>query len=189
MMPLPFHINLGTQRRPYLAPLRGGLIFLSIIFTGLIAWELQQVDAIHEQAAAVEQSLARVREQDERLVAQAKANAMDLSEARLQKLPQDVAFVNQLIAKRAFSWTDFLNDLEAAVPSGVSIQSIRLDVKNSSIAMGGSARSLKHLTSLIISLEDHPAFQDALLGQHRTLDSGVVDFALTVRYKRPSAGA
>lgn len=189
MMPPPFHINLGTERRPFLAPLRAGLILLSIIFTGLIAWELQQVDAIHEQAASVEQSLMRVREQDERLVAQAKTDALDLSEARLQKLPHDVAFANQLIAKRAFSWTHFLDDLEAAVPSGVAIHNIRLDVKNSSIAMGGSARSLKHLTSLIISLEDHPAFQDAILGQHRTLESGFVDFTLTVRYKRPSGGA
>jgi Tfp pilus assembly protein PilN len=189
MMAPPFRINLGTNRRPYLVPLRGGLILLSIIFTALISWELHQTDTIHDKVAATELSLARVREQDERLVAQAKADSLDLSETRLQKLPQEVAFVNQLIAKRAFSWTDFLNDLEAAVPSGVAIQNIRLDVKNSSIAMGGSARSLKHLTSLIISLEDHAAFQDAILGQHRTLDSGLVDFMLTVRYKRRPGGA
>jgi type IV pilus assembly protein PilN len=189
MMAPPFRINLGSNRRPYLVPLRTGLILLSVLFTALIAWDLHQVDVLHEQAAATELSLARVREQDERLVAQAKADSLDLSEARLQKLPQDVAFANQLIAKRAFSWTDFLNDLEAAVPSGVAIQNIRLDVKNSSIAMGGSARSLKHLTSLIISLEDHPAFQDAILGQHRTLDSGFVDFTLTVRYKRRPGAA
>jgi len=46
----------------------------------------------------------------------------------------------------------------------------------------GSAASLKDLTTLIISLEDHAAFHDAVLLQYRVQDNTLVDFNVTVHY-------
>jgi Tfp pilus assembly protein PilN len=184
----PFQINLSTHPGHHVPAMHAGLALLSLIFIVLIGWDRLQAETIREQARIVEQATARVRDQDRQLQVQAKTEMMDLSDAVLQKLPRDVAFANQLIARRAFSWTHFLHDLEDAVPAGIAIQNIKVDVKASSIAMGGAAVGLKELTAFIISLEDHQAFKQAVLGQHRTLDNGEVEFGLTVRYQRSVPG-
>jgi hypothetical protein len=185
----PFRINLSSHPGLYVAMMHVGLWLLSLIFIALIAWDWHEVNVIREHAQTVEQAIARVHEQDQRLQSQAKAEMIDLSDGVLVKLPRDVAFANQLIARRAFSWTHFLHDLEDAVPGGIAIHNIKVDVKTSSIALGGSALSLKELTALIISLEDHKAFKQAVLGQHRVSENGEVEFALTVRYQRSARGA
>src|SRR5438445_8520330 len=112
-----------------------------------------------------------------------------LCDAARARLTAQVAFTNDLIAKRAFSWTRFLSDLEETVPPRVSINSIRLDFKDAVIAIGGSALSLKDLTTFIVSLEDHRAFKDANLLQHRVRDNDIVDFSLTVRYQSQARGS
>ena len=184
-----FRINLSSHPGRYVAVMHAGFALLSLLFVGLIAWDWQDTKNIREQARSVEQAIQRVREQDQQLQSQAKMERMDLSDAVLQKLPRDVAFANQVIARRAFSWTHFLHDLEDAVPGGIAIHNIKIDVKTSAIALGGDALGLKELTALIISLEDHPAFNQAVLGQHHTRDNGQVEFALTVRYQRSPRGA
>jgi hypothetical protein len=184
-----FRINLSSHPGRHVAVMHAALAVVSLLFIGLIAWDWQEVKNMREQARSVEQAIQRVREQDQQLQSQARTEMMDLSDAVLQKLPRDVAFANQVIARRAFSWTHFLHDLEDAVPGGIAIHNIKVDVKTSAIALGGSALGLKELTALIISLEDHPAFKQAVLGQHHTRDSGQVDFGLTVRYQRSAGGA
>jgi len=185
---VPARVNLGSRARSYVGAARAALALLSLLLIGLIAWDFQQARAIEQQSVPVEQALARTRDQDSRLQLQAQAEGLDLSDAALQRLPREVAFANQVIAKRVFSWTRFLTDLEEAVPPRVAIRSIHLDSKGSVIALAGSALTLKDLTALIISLEDHRAFQDAVLGQHRVLETDVVEFTLTVRYHSESRG-
>jgi len=45
------------------------------------------------------------------------------------------------------------------------------------------------LTTFIISLEDHRAFKDATLLQHRVRDNDIVEFSLTVRYLSQALGS
>lgn len=162
--------------------LRLGLMLLSLAFIGLLAWDFQRFKEVQAQTDMAEQALVRARDQDHRLQVEGRAQGLDLSDSALQRMTKDVAFANQLIAKRSFSWTHFLGDLEEAIPPRVAIQSVRLDIKESSIALTGAAASLKDLTTLIIGLEDHPAFHDAVLAQHHVQDNTLVDFNLTVRY-------
>jgi hypothetical protein len=185
---VPTRVNLGSGTRSYVGAARVALALTALLLIGLIVWDFQQAGAIGKQVVPVEQALARVRDQDSRLQLQAQAEGLDLSDAALRQLPREVAFANQIIAKRVFSWTRFLTDLEEAVPPRVAILSIHLDPKESVIALAGSALTLKDLTALIISLEDHRAFQDAVLSQHRVLETDLVEFTLTVRYHSESHG-
>src|SRR5437763_9527764 len=142
-----FRINLSSHREMYAGTLRLGLMLLSLAFIGLFAWDFQRLQEVQAQTAVAEQALVRDRDQDRRLQADAHAAGLDLSDAALQRMAKDVAFANQLIAKRAFSWTHFLGDLEGAIPPRVAINSVRLDVKDSAIALSGTASSLKDLTA------------------------------------------
>jgi hypothetical protein len=186
----PFKINLSSHRGVPVGALRIAMLSLSLIFVALFVWDFQRLHEVMADTEFAEQGLTRARDQDSRLQAEARAEGLDLSDAAVEGMAKQVTFANQLIAKRAFSWTHFLGDLEEAVPPRIAINNVRLDAKEYSIALSGAASSLKDLTALIISLEDHPAFEDVALIQHQVQDNALVEFRLTVRYtdsKRPQS--
>lgn len=178
-------INFSRTPRSYVGGGRVALALLSLLFMGLVARDVFQSQSIEAQIVEVEQALAGVRDLDNRVRQQAQGEGVDLSDTALQRLPREVVFANHVIMKWAFSWTRFLTDLEEAVPPGVAIHGIKPDAQGSIITLGGTALSLKDLTTLIISLEDHRAFKDAVLGQHRLSENNLVEFGLTMRYESP----
>ena len=122
-------INLSSRPYDTVGYSRAGLVLLSILLAGLIVGDLRYAAAIRGQAADLELAVAAARMHDQRVEAQARGEGLELSEAALKRLPGDVTFANQLIAKRGFSWTRFLSDLEQATLPGLSIHSIRLNGK------------------------------------------------------------
>ena len=68
----------------------------------------------------------------------------------------------------------------------VSIQSIRVETKGSVIRLAGSARTLQDVAQFARRLEDHAAFANPALLQHRAQDDGHIQFDLTVTYGLPS---
>jgi len=182
-------VDLSGSHYAYLSRVCAALALVSLLLVGLLAWNVREARAIRAQAMVVEQALARVQEQDRQVQLRAQTEGVDLSDPAMGRLTAQVVFANDLIAKRAFSWTRILSDLEETVPPRVSINSIRLDFKDAGIAIGGSALSLKDLTTFIISLEDHRAFKDAHLLQHRVRENDNVEFSLNVRYKPQAMGS
>ncbi len=182
-------VDLSGSHYAYLSRVCAALMLVSLLLVGLIAWNVREARAIRAQATQVERALARLQEQDRQVQLRAQMEGVDLSDPAMGRLTAQVVFANDLIAKRALSWTRFLSDLEETVPPRVSINSIRLDFKDAVIAIGGSALSLKDLTTFIISLEDHRAFKDANLLQHRVHDNDIVEFSLTVRYQSQAMGS
>jgi Tfp pilus assembly protein PilN len=182
-------VDLSGSRYAYLGRVCAALALVSLLLAGLIVWNVQEARAIRTQAMDIEHALARVQEHDRQVQLRGQMEGVDLSDAAMGRLTAQVAFANDVVAKRAFSWTRFLGDLEAAVPPRVSINSIRLDFKDAVITMAGSALSLKDLTTFIVGLEDHRAFKEAHLLHHRVEDNDVVVFSLTVRYQSQARGS
>ena len=188
VMQRPFRINLSSHHRAYLGPLRSGLVALSLVLGGGIVWNLSQVLMIHGEASQVQLALERVREQDRLLMAQAAKEGVDLSDVAWRRLADEVAFANQVIAARTFSWTQFLSSLEEVVPARLAIDSIRLDAKTSINRLTGVAMSLEDVTAFTLVLQDHRAFSDPVLVQTRGVENGMVGFELTVRYRGSGGG-
>jgi type IV pilus assembly protein PilN len=180
-----FHIELSSRYRWYLAPLRLVLMVGCGVLGAMLVWDVAQTIMAYQEAHAIQVRLERVREQDQQLLAEAKQEEIDLSESSLQRLPAEVALANQLLAKRNFSWTQFLSGLEEAIPPRVAIESVRLDPGSSVIHLTGSAVSLEDITALTVKLQDHPTFRDPVLGQHRAGSTGLVEFDLMLRYRPP----
>ena len=181
--PDALRLNLSHSRHQAIGRACAALAAVSLLLIGLGVWDVLEARALRARAAVVEQALARVQEQDRRVQHAAQTEGVDLSDGAMGKLSGDVEFANELIAQRAFSWTRFLSDLEDAVPTGVSIKHIRLDSKGAAVTIGGSALSLKDLAAFVISLEDHRAFADANLLEHRVHENNVVDFSVTAHYQ------
>lgn len=109
-----FEINLSSRHRAYVAPLRWVLIATCGLLVVTILWEAAQAFIGYQEVSRISRELERVRQDDDALLAEVSRDGVDLSEGSLQLLPSEVAFANQLLAKRMFSWTKFLTALEQA---------------------------------------------------------------------------
>jgi Tfp pilus assembly protein PilN len=182
-----FDLELGTRHRGYVAPARLLLLWAAI---GLGIWiavsgaeTLFALHDLHELQARLDQA----RQLDQQLMNEAREEGFDLSEAALRQLPSEVALANQLLAKRNFSWTQFLSGLEEVIPARVSIKGVRLDPVSSVIHMTGAAGSVEDVTALTLKLQSHPVFHDPVLGQHHLGGDGLVEFDLKLKYRPQGA--
>lgn len=179
-----FRVNLATRFRWYVAPLRLALILCCFgLFAGTL-WGVGYTMLGYREVWRLEAEVERIRHEDQRLIADAKEEGIDLSEQALRQLPAEVALANQLLEKRTFSWTAFLSGLEQALPPRLALSSVRLESGGSLVHLTGSAMSLEDLTAFTVGLQDHPKFKDPILAQHRVGVNGLVEFDVTVRYRR-----
>ena len=178
-----FHIELGRRSRRYVAPARVVLQAVAIGLGLLLSWNVVQTWLAFQNLQDLQARLEDAREQDQRLLKEAQAAGLDLSEAALQRLPVEVALANQLLVKRNFSWTHFLSGLEEAIPPRVSIKGVRLDPASAVIHMTGAAVTVEDVTALTLKLQSHPVFHDPVLGQHHLGSDGLVEFDLKLKYR------
>ncbi len=196
-MHLPIvHVPLTAKGFAALRAAQWSLVAFVIGTAAATSWFWWESRGLHEQAAQYESGTRRVQEATERFIQEAAKTGADLSEARLKTLAQEVSFTNHMLKQRAFSWTRFLSDLEEAVPPRISIRSVTLSATDATIALAGSALTLKDVTALVTGLESHPAFRNVVLSQHRVQEPSkdeqakkpsrpTVDFAMTVHYRPP----
>ena len=176
-------LNFSSYAAPGAAPLRMVLIGLAALMLLGIAWDVLEVWGLHAEVGELARSVARLREQDQRLVDQAGQEGADLSTAAVTRLPAEVRFINGVIEKRTFSWTHFLSELERTVPGGVGVTSIRLEPARLTIQLSGTARTFEDVTAFLTLLHDHPEFREPLLKQHRGRDDGLVEFQVMLQYR------
>ena len=138
----------------------------------------------YQESLTIQAELDRVRQQDLDLMAEARREGIDLSAEALKRLPSDVELANQLLEKRTFSWTKFLTELEQTIPPRLALNSVRLDQAGTTVRLTGTAAALEDITAFTVGLQDHATFKDPILAQHRVGQNGLVEFDVTVQYRR-----
>ena len=164
---------------------------------------LQESRSLDEQSDYYEHALARQHRLTQLLAEDMARTGLTLTDERINAVRKDVAFANQLTQKRDFSWTEMLHNLENAVPSHVSISSVRLNFQDSTIVLHGTVKTIQDLNSLVAKLDEAGTFSRVALTEHsnrtnarsahpsaesvsadqssrRSVD--VIDFTLTVTY-------
>lgn len=179
-----FHINLSSRYRAVTAPVRLLLIGSCVVLVCGVLWDIKQGVSVHQEIQMIEAELDRVRQLDRTLMKEAEREGIDLSEEALKRLPFEVELANQLLEKRTFSWTKFLTELEQAIPPRLALSSVRLDQSGQTVELAGTAISLEDITAFTVGLQDHTTFKDPVLAQHRVGSNGLVEFDVTVQYRR-----
>ena len=182
-----FHLELGTHYRAYVEPIRLMLIAMCVVMGVWIFWNVGNTLIAWRDLQEIQGRLDQVRTQDRQLITAAQAEGIDLSDLSLKQLPAEVSLANQLLAKRNFSWTQFLSGLEETIPPRVSIKGVRLDPGSAMIHITGAAVTLEDITALTLSLQTHPVFHDPVLGKHFTGGDGLVEFDLRLEYRAEGA--
>jgi Tfp pilus assembly protein PilN len=179
-----FHINLSSRYRSAMAPIRAVLVTGCVFLVLGILWSLGMASLGYREARTISAELERTRQLDAQVIAEARQEGIDLSEGVLQRLPAEVDLANQLIEKRAFSWTRFLTGLEQVIPPRLVLSSVRLEQGGTMVHLLGSAVNLEDITAFTLGLQDHPTFKDPVLAQHRVGTNGLVEFDVTLRYSQ-----
>ena len=178
-----FHLELGTRHRTYLAPARAALGVTCAMLGVWLFWSMLQVAMAWNELQESQDRIDQIRHQDHQLIAGAQAEGIDLSVHAFEQLPAEVNLANQLLAKRSFSWTQFLSGLEELIPPKIYIRAVRLDPGSTQIHMTGAAVTVEEVTALTLSLQSHPVFRDPVLGQHHKGSDGLIEFDLTLKYR------
>lgn len=83
-----------------------------------------------------------------------------------QKSDADMALIANILEKRRFSWIEALDNLEKAIPSGISLSSIQPSFKEGGVILAGSARDFAALSRFIDSLEKLKVYRRVFLVSH-----------------------
>ncbi|MHB8483550.1 MAG: PilN domain-containing protein [Nitrospiria bacterium] len=100
-----------------------------------------------------------------------------------KNLDKKVKIANEIILKKSFSWTGFLNDLEKAIPANISIKKIEPRFLDHSVNLSGESLTLKDLTRLILSLEEKPEFSNVFLLDQKVEKDNRIVFLIHLNYK------
>ena len=179
-------INLATQ--PYEDAQRfylqwGGLVLaLAVITALLLGLVVRSHNASRDIARKVAQERKQIAEIDrERADAEAILNRPENRDVRDKS-----RFLNALIVRKAFSWTQVFSDLEKIVPPRVRIVSIHPAVNASNqleIHLDAIGDSREKAIELVRRMEESPTFREAQLRVERPeANNPGVDFTIVAEY-------
>jgi type IV pilus assembly protein PilN len=199
-------INLATQpyedATQYLVRWGSLLALLALITVGLIWFTVHSV----RKSSDINHQLVQIRNN---------VGVLDREKAtaeRMLALPQNRGtveksqYLNEIFARKAFSWTTVFSDMEKLMPPGLHVLSIApgLDAQNQlevHIIVGGEKR--ERALELVRNMEQTPRFRDVMLRSDTTNSNtsrgqttaggaeerDLIKFDITARYVPGAAGA
>jgi Tfp pilus assembly protein PilN len=182
-----FQLNLSTHPFKAYKALNLGLLVLLLGLAAVTAQQVysyQQFSALNDSVRPEEQKL---REESDLLTRQhQELNSRMQSSGATQK-QTEIAFLNELLLRKRFSWTRVFANLEQIMPERVHLLSLRpfLDEDGSTyLNINIRGRSLADANGFLRLLEDSEIFTDVVLAVETrdTLANGEVEFVLSTRY-------
>ena len=173
-----------NQRGVYLA--LGSLAVAAILLVTLSVDRFSRL--LQEEAALSEEGAIEQREVD-RLKMEIQTLGTEMSGELKEQQTDAMREVNELLKRRAFSWTLFLNRIEDALPNEAVLSEIRPAMSNGNVEVefgivGGSDHIV---TRFIESLEQNGGFEDMLPREEEVTEGGLHRTVLYGWY-RPVSG-
>lgn len=101
---------------------------------------------------------------------------------------KDIDFINTTLARRAFSWTSLLTDLEASLPGNVYLSRITPDFAKGAVNVTGVAGTLKDALDMVDMMGSSGRFKRVFMLKHseegkKGGSGGAVVFSLSAGYE------
>lgn len=141
------------------------------IFNAAEVWRLQSQNREHSQAVARNEQQARELRDKARVIRQS------LNRDELAAIELKAREANQLIDRRAFSWTELLNQFQATLPADVRIAAVQPQIDTEGrmlVAVTVVSRKLEDLDAFIEALEATGSFTGVLSRQDTADDDGTL---------------
>ena len=123
-------INLATKPfveiRPLLTKLRIAMAVMVLLAIGLGVW----LHALNDRARAAETQMNALKAQTMRLQQERQANEARMRRPENRSVLERSQFLNAVFARKSFSWTAVMMDLERVLPTGVQVTSIEPQISS-----------------------------------------------------------
>jgi hypothetical protein len=182
--------NLSTRPFYNTRAVRIGLAVVGVVVAGLTIfntaelWRLQRAN--RELTTTVTQNESQA--SDLRQKARVIQGAIDRTQ--LSRVTLAAREANTLIDRRAFSWTELLNQFQATLPPEVRISSVQPQVDEDGrmlVAMSVQSKQQEDLDSFIEALEKTGVFREVLSRSDQSSEDGSLVSVLQAYYDAPQA--
>jgi len=149
------------------------------VFNSAELWRLQRANRDLGQSVSQNESQATGLRQKARTVQQA------IDKTQLALVSAAAREANELIDRRAFSWTELLNQFQATLPTNVRISSVQPQVDADGrilVAISVQSRQQEDLDSFIEALEKTGVFRDVLSRSDSSNEDGTLSSVLQAYY-------
>ena len=134
-------------------------------------WQLRARSSVERQHAEQNEAEART------LGGNARTIRQSLDRTKLEAVQAAAIEANQLIERRAFSWTDLFNRFETTLPTDVRIAAVQPQVDQEGrmlVAVTVVSRNVEDLDAFIDALEKTGAFRGLLSRQEQAEEDGTL---------------
>jgi hypothetical protein len=160
------------------------------IFNAAEVWRLQSQNRELGQAAQQNERQARELRDKARVI------LLSLNRDELAAVEMKAREANQLIDRRAFSWTELLNQFQATLPPDVRITAVQPQIDPDGrmlVAMSVVSKKIENIEEFIEALEKTGSFSGVLSRQDTADDDGSIKSVLQGYYRvgppKPAAAA
>ncbi len=105
----------------------------------------------------------------------------------VERLGKRVKLYNGIIEGATFSWSQFLFELERAIPANVALVEIQPHFIDGNITLTGTAKAMEDLLRCVERLKERDAFHQVYLLKHEALEGRTGDnrmqFTISLRYQ------
>jgi Tfp pilus assembly protein PilN len=165
------------------------IVHLGLLLLTVASLILLLVGGVRFRALASEHAtLTATAEQEEQQADEVRAQTVALQrgtgKGEIELLRTSAVEANRLIDQRVFSWTEFLNLIEATLPSDVRLTALtpNVDAGDVTVSIGVIGRNVMAIFAFIEQLEATGAFADVIPSTEEITDDGMYRTILIGRY-------
>jgi Tfp pilus assembly protein PilN len=186
------HTNLSTRPFYNERAVHAGLAVVAVAALMLTVYNAASIVALtgQQRELSARATVAESRARELRADGQRLRAALDRADVEAVRLAS--AEANQLIDRRAFSWTELFNQFEATLPGDVRITSVMPQVDNEGrmlLAVNVISRRVEDLDTFIRRLEGTGVFRAVLTRQEEVMADGMLRSVLQGYYGHTAAPA
>ncbi len=184
--------NLSTRPFYNTRVVRVALIAVVVIAAGLTVFNTVELWRLQRANRELSQTVKQNDEAARGLRATALTVQQSLDRSQLARVDTAAREANALIDRRAFSWTELLNQFQATLPPSVRITSVQPQVDDDGqllVAFTVRSRQQEDLDSFIEALEETGVFRDVLPRSDSSMEDGSLLSVLQAVYNVTSSAA
>jgi hypothetical protein len=164
---------------------------IAIVAIGLTAYNGIQIWRLSAQSAGQRQEAEQNEREARTLLDKARVIRQSLDRVALDAVQKSAREANQLIDRRAFSWTDLFNRFETTLPPDVRITSVQPQTDNEGrmlVVVAVVSRKVEDIDQFIEALEKTGAFREVLSRQETADNDGTLKSLIQGYYGPPPPG-
>jgi hypothetical protein len=182
--------NLST--RPFYNErlVRGVLGLITLVAIALTAYNAVRILSLRAQGAEARGQAEAATRDAERLRAEALRIRQTINREQLEAVQTAAREANQLIDRRAFSWTELFNRFESTLPGDVRIAAVTPQIDPTGrmlVAVSVVSRRVEDLDEFIDALEKTGAFSGVLSREEEAQEDGTLRSVIQGYYRAGAA--